>query len=107
MAEKKSVVTELMEEGKRKGKLTAKEITDALEEMDFDAEQLDKFYDSLESSNIEKQIAEYDAKFAAATDYNEADYTAYNDLKTRYDHQMHEWEKASYELEITEEQYNG
>ncbi len=53
MAEKKSVVTELMEEGKRKGKLTAKEITDALEEMDFDAEQLDKFYDSLESSNIE------------------------------------------------------
>ena len=53
MAEKKSAVTELMEEGKRKGKLTAKEITDALEEMDFDAEQLDKFYDSLESSNIE------------------------------------------------------
>ena len=47
MAEKKSAVTELMEEGKRKGKLTAKEITDALEEMDFDAEQLDKFYDSL------------------------------------------------------------
>src|SRR5699024_9049596 len=26
---------------------------DALEEMDFDPEQLDKFYDSLESSNIE------------------------------------------------------
>ena len=44
---------------------------------------------------------------SAATDYNEADYKAYNDLKARYDHQMHEWEKASYELEITEEQYNG
>lgn len=53
MADKKSAVTELMEQGKLKGKLTAKEITDALEEMDFDAEQLDKFYDSLESSNIE------------------------------------------------------
>ena len=60
-----------------------------------------------ELAGLEKQIAEYDAKFAAATDYNEADYKAYNDLKARYDHQMHEWEKASYELEITEEQYNG
>ena len=53
MADKKSTVTELMEQGKLKGKLTAKEINDALEEMDFDPEQLDKFYDSLESSNIE------------------------------------------------------
>ena len=60
-----------------------------------------------ELGSLEKQIAEYDAKFAAATAYNEADYKAYNDLKARYDHQMHEWEKASYELEITEEQYNG
>ncbi len=55
-------------------------------------------------ADIERQIADYDAKFAAATEYNEADYKAYNELKARYDHQMHEWEKASYELEITEEQ---
>ena len=60
-----------------------------------------------ELGELEKQIAAYDAKFAAATDYNEDDYKAYNDLKARYDHQMHEWEKASYELEITEEEYNG
>ena len=53
-------------------------------------------------AEIEKQIAAYDAKFAAATEYNEADYRDYNDLKARYDHQMREWEKASYELEITE-----
>ena len=57
-----------------------------------------------ELAEIETQIAAYDAKFAAATEYNEADYKAYNDLKARYDHQMHEWEKASYELEIVEEQ---
>ena len=57
-----------------------------------------------ELAEIEKQIAAYDAKFAAATEYNEADYKAYNDLKARYDHQMHEWEKASYELEKVEEQ---
>ena len=71
--------------------------------------RLRKAVESVETelAELEKRIAEYDAKFAAATDYNEADYTAYNDLKSRYDHQMHEWEKASYELEITEEQYNG
>ena len=55
-------------------------------------------------ADIESQIAAYDEKFAAATEYNEADYTAYNDLKAQYDKQMHEWEKASYELEITENQ---
>ena len=55
-----------------------------------------------ELADIEKRIAEYDARFAAATAYDEADYKAYNELKPRYDRQMHEWEKASYELEITE-----
>ncbi|MBQ5719926.1 MAG: ABC-F family ATP-binding cassette domain-containing protein [Alistipes sp.] len=55
-------------------------------------------------ADIESQIAAYDEKFAKATEYNEADYTAYNDLKAQYDKQMHEWEKASYELEITENQ---
>ena len=57
-----------------------------------------------ELAKIESEIAAYDEKFATATEYNEADYAAYNDLKTRYDRQMHEWEKASYELEITENQ---
>ncbi|MBQ6691054.1 MAG: ABC-F family ATP-binding cassette domain-containing protein [Rikenellaceae bacterium] len=56
-----------------------------------------------ELAKIESQIADYDARFASATEYNEADYRAYDELKTRYDHQMHEWEKASYELELIEE----
>ena len=55
-------------------------------------------------ADIEGKIADYDQKFATATEYNEADYAAYNDLKAEYDRQMHEWEKASYELEITENQ---
>ena len=55
-----------------------------------------------ELAGIEKQIAAWDAKFAAATTYDEADYKGYNDLKARYDHLMHEWEKTSYELEIVE-----
>ena len=57
-----------------------------------------------ELATLEQQIAAYDQKFATATEYNEADYAAYNDLKAQYDKQMHEWEKASYELEITENQ---
>ena len=56
-----------------------------------------------ELANIEKQIAEYDARFAVATEYNADDYKAYDELKSRYDHLMHEWEKASYEVEITEQ----
>lgn len=56
-----------------------------------------------ELAEIESQIADYDARFASATEYNEANYRAYDELKTRYDHQMHEWEKASYELELIEE----
>lgn len=52
-ADKKTAVSDLMEQGKLKGKLTTKEITDALEELDFDVEQMDKLYDSLENLNIE------------------------------------------------------
>ena len=68
--------------------------------------KLRKAVESIEEelASIEGEIAAYDVKFASATEYNEADYAAYNDLKAKYDRQMHEWEKASYELEITENQ---
>ena len=56
-----------------------------------------------ELASVEREIAEYDARFAVATEYNAEDYAKYNALKERYDHLMHEWEKASYELEITEQ----
>ena len=56
-----------------------------------------------ELAKVEKEIADYDARFAVATEYNADDYAKYNTLKERYDHLMHEWEKASYELEITEQ----
>ena len=56
-----------------------------------------------ETAKVEKQIAEYDQRFATATEYNAEEYTKYNALKEEYDRLMHEWEKASYELEITEQ----
>ena len=81
---------------------------DATEEQKKEQEKLlrklRKAVETIEASlaDLEKKIADYDRKFAEATQYNEADYKAYNELKAEYDHQMHEWEKASYELEITE-----
>ena len=57
-----------------------------------------------ELAKVEKEISDYDARFAVATEYNADDYTKYNALKEHYDRLMHEWEKASYELEITEQQ---
>ena len=53
-------------------------------------------------AEVEQEIARWDEKLAAATTYVEEDYKQYNELKARYDHLMHEWEKAAYELEISE-----
>ena len=53
MPDKKSVVRDLLEQGKAKGQLTTKEILDAFEGLDLSPEQIEKFYDSLESLGIE------------------------------------------------------
>ncbi|HIV36655.1 MAG TPA: RNA polymerase sigma factor RpoD [Candidatus Negativibacillus faecipullorum] len=51
--DKKSVIRSLIENGKANGKLTTSEINDALEQLDFDVEKVDKLYDTLESLNID------------------------------------------------------
>ena len=51
--DKKATIESLMEQGKASGKLTTKEITDVLEELDFDVDQMDNFYDSCANLNIE------------------------------------------------------
>ena len=56
-----------------------------------------------QTAEVEVKIAEFDAKFATATEYNAEDYKAYEALKQQLDHLMHEWEKAVYELELVEE----
>ncbi len=54
-AKEKKITTlaDLMEMGKKNGKLTSKDIGQFLENMDFDVEQVDKFYESLESAGID------------------------------------------------------
>ena len=51
--DKKMVIRDLLELGKGKGQLTTKEILDALGELDFEPEQIEKFYDTLESMGVE------------------------------------------------------
>ena len=51
--DKKTVIRDLVEIGKAKGQLSTKEILDALGELDFDPEQIEKFYDTLESQGVE------------------------------------------------------
>jgi len=53
MPDKKTVIKELLEAGKLKGSLTNKEIIEAIGELDFDPEQLERLYDSFESQGIE------------------------------------------------------
>jgi len=57
------LIDDLVEQGKRAGKLTTKEINDVLEELEFDMEQIDKLYDTLDSHNIDvvENLAQVDA----------------------------------------------
>ncbi len=67
-------VSALLEQGKTKGALTSKEITDVLEDLDFDSEQIETLYDSLEHMNIEvieDLSTEIDLNFDPATVEND------------------------------------
>ena len=51
-------LAELIEKGKKQGKLTYKDLMDVLDSMNLEPEQLDKFYDMLEDLGIE-HVGEY------------------------------------------------
>ncbi len=73
--DKKTLIKDLIEQGKRKGKVSTKDINDILEELDFDAEQVDKLYETLEGNSIE--IVE-DMESEAETTTNEVDVLEYS-----------------------------
>ncbi|HHX54537.1 MAG TPA: RNA polymerase sigma factor RpoD [Clostridiales bacterium] len=52
-SDKKLDIRELIERGKSKGSLTNNEIMEALENVDYDIDQIDKLYDTLENMGIE------------------------------------------------------
>ncbi len=50
---RKTVIKELVDRGKKKGMLSYKEIMDTLEEIDLDPDQIEKVYESIENMGIE------------------------------------------------------
>ena len=55
---KQIAIKELIALGKKKGKLTLKEMSDALESIDMESDELDRLYEELEKAGIELQGAE-------------------------------------------------
>lgn len=53
MREASETIKALLEEGKKNGRLSSKELMDALEGMNLNQEQVDKFYDTLETLGID------------------------------------------------------
>ena len=51
--DKATIIAELVELGRSKGKLTDQEIMNAMELLDFDPEQMEKLYEQLEQNHIE------------------------------------------------------
>ena len=73
--DKSSIIKDLIEQGKIKGKLSTKEITDALEELDFDVEQMDRLYEKLEGYSIEIiEDLEPEIEFKVPISENDADF---------------------------------
>ncbi|MGI5888409.1 MAG: RNA polymerase sigma factor RpoD [Oscillospiraceae bacterium] len=53
MADKENAIKMLVEQGKAKGRLSTKDITDATDEFDLDPDQMVKLYETLEENNVE------------------------------------------------------
>ena len=52
-------LSELLDKGKKTGKLSSRELMDVLEEMDLESEQLDKIYDAMENMGIDTAGEDY------------------------------------------------
>ena len=82
-------LNDLLEKGKKNGKLSAKEL-ECLEEMNLDAEVIDKFYETLEANNIDIDMP-----------------TADVDALPTIDDILPEMEELSELEEVTEEEINS
>ena len=50
---KRQVLKDLFEKGKKQGRLSYKEVIDTLDDLDIDSEQVDRFFDNIENMGIE------------------------------------------------------
>ena len=61
-------LAELIERGKKKGKLSSSELMDVLEELDLESDQMDKIYDTLENLGIDTAGDDYLPELAELTE---------------------------------------
>ena len=57
--EKKQILRELIETGKKRGKLSQKELMDVAEELEMNSDQIEKLYDTLENLGVELPLEEF------------------------------------------------
>ena len=57
--DKKNILRELIETGKKRGKLSQKELMDVAEELEMNSDQIEKLYDTLEHLGIELPLEEF------------------------------------------------
>ncbi|MBR5542484.1 MAG: RNA polymerase sigma factor RpoD [Oscillospiraceae bacterium] len=63
--EKKQILRDLIETGKKRGKLSQKELMDVAEELEMNSDQIEKLYDTLEHLGIELPLEEFIADLPA------------------------------------------
>ena len=79
--DKKSVIKDLIELGKSKGKLTTKEITDALEELDFDVEKVAKLKNTTAPAQFFREASSRISRAAELSEASAAARTASASLR--------------------------
>jgi len=57
--EKKQIIRDLIETGKKKGKLSQKELSAVAEELEMTSDEMEKLYDALENHGIDLPLEEY------------------------------------------------
>ena len=60
--DKATLIADLVDLGRNKGKLTAQEIMDAMELFDFDPEQMDKLYEQVDANRSEEHTSELQSR---------------------------------------------
>ena len=70
-ADKKQILRELIETGKKRGKLSQKELMDVAEELEMNSDQIEKLYDTLEHLGIELPLEEFIADLPPEDDLME------------------------------------
>ena len=67
--EKKQIIRDLIETGKKKGKLSQRELSSVAEELEMNSDEIEKLYDALENHGIELPLEEFIADLPPEEDF--------------------------------------